>query len=111
VIPISRRQVTPPLPPHAALVNRLRRTFNAVRDAQEMLERLMRTGPAALRPTLPAPIADLEWTAEAVMTALRGLEDPTVSSGFPLIHPADAPALTATRDSQPHTPSWMPLPE
>jgi hypothetical protein len=68
------------------------------------LERLVRTGPIALRPTLPAPIADLEWTAEAVLTALRALQDPTVSA-------ADGPGLRAARDSQPHTPSWAPLPE
>jgi hypothetical protein len=60
----------PPLSPHAAAVDRLRRAFNAVRDAQEMLERLARTGPVAVRPTLAVPIEELEWTAVELSTAL-----------------------------------------
>jgi hypothetical protein len=55
-------------------VNRLRQAFNAVRDAQEMLERLARTGPVASRSTLSAPIADLEWTATELSTALTLLQ-------------------------------------
>ena len=66
----------PPLSPHAAAVDRLRRAFNAVRDAQEMLERLVRTGPVAMRPTLQAPIEDLEWTAGELSTALLALQEP-----------------------------------
>ncbi len=38
-----------PLSPQAAAIDRLRRAFNAVRDAQEMLERLVRTGPLEKR--------------------------------------------------------------
>ena len=64
----------PPLSPHAAAVDRLRRAFNAVRDAQEMLERLVRTGPAAVRATLSVPIEDLEWTAGELSTALTLLQ-------------------------------------
>ncbi len=64
----------PPLSPHAAAVNRLRQAFNAVRDAQEMLERLARTGPVATRSTLSAPIADLEWAATELSTALTLLQ-------------------------------------
>jgi hypothetical protein len=68
----------PPLPlsPPAAAVDRLRRAFNAVRDAQEMLERLVRSGPVTMRPRLQAPIDDLEWTASALSTALHALQDP-----------------------------------
>jgi len=44
--PFVRPGSTPqPLSPHAAAVDRLRRVLNGVRDAQEMLERLVRTGP------------------------------------------------------------------
>jgi hypothetical protein len=64
----------PPLSPHAAAVDRLRRAFNAVRDAQEMLERLARTGPVAVRPTLAVPIEELEWTAVELSTALTLLQ-------------------------------------
>ena len=64
----------PPLSPHAASVDRLRRAFNAVRDAQEMLERLARTGPVAVRATLAAPIEELEWTAVELSTALTLLQ-------------------------------------
>jgi hypothetical protein len=66
----------PPLSPHAAAKDRLRRAVNAVRDAQEMLERLVRTGPLAKRPTLKAAIVDLDWTAAALSTALLALQDP-----------------------------------
>jgi hypothetical protein len=55
-------------------MDRLRRAFNAVRDAQEMLERLVRTGPAAVRATLSVPIEDLEWTAGELSTALTLLQ-------------------------------------
>jgi hypothetical protein len=65
----------PPLSGHAAAVDRLRRVLNAVRDAQEMLERLTRTGPAAVRSTLSAPIEDLEWTAVELSTALAVLQE------------------------------------
>jgi hypothetical protein len=64
----------PPLSRHAAAVDRLRRVLNAVRDAQEMLERLARTGPVAVRPTLSLPIEDLEWTAVELSTALAVLQ-------------------------------------
>jgi hypothetical protein len=47
-----------------------------VRDAQEMLERLVRSGPVKIRPSLRASIDDLEWTAEALSTALLALQDP-----------------------------------
>lgn len=67
----------PPLSPHAAAVDRLRRASNAVRDAQEMLERLVRTGPLAKRPTLQTAIVDLDWTAAALSTALLALQEPT----------------------------------
>jgi hypothetical protein len=66
----------PPLSPHAAAIDRLRRAFNVVRDAQEMLERLVRSGPVKIRPSLRASIDDLEWTAEALSTALLALQDP-----------------------------------
>ena len=66
----------PPLSPHAAAVDRLRRASNAVRDAQEMLERLVRTGPLAKRPTLETAIVDLDWTAASLSTALRALQEP-----------------------------------
>jgi hypothetical protein len=72
-----RRDPPSPLSPHAAAVDRLRRAVNAVRDAQEMLERLVRTGPLAKRPTLQAAIGDLDWTAAALSTALFALEEPT----------------------------------
>ena len=65
----------PPLSPHAAAVDRLRRVLNAVRDAQEMLEQLVRTGPVAVRPTLSVPIEDLEWTAVELSTALALLQE------------------------------------
>jgi hypothetical protein len=76
-------------------MDRLRRAFNAVRDAQEMLERLMRTGPAALHRTLPASIDDLEWTADALSTALRALQE---AADAPT-NPVAASALTAPRPS------------
>jgi hypothetical protein len=66
--------VPPPLSPHAAAMDRLRRAFNAVRDAQEMLERLVRTGPVVVRGTLSVPIEDLEWTAVELSSALTLLE-------------------------------------
>ena len=66
----------PPLSPQAAAIDRLRRAFNVVRDAQEMLERLVRSGPVKIRPSLRASIDDLEWTAEALSTALLALQDP-----------------------------------
>ena len=71
------RPKSPPLPvsPRTAAVDRLRRAFNAVRDAQEMLERLVRSGPVTMRPRLLAPIDDLEWTAGALSTALLELQD------------------------------------
>jgi hypothetical protein len=65
----------PPLSKHAAAVDRLRRVLNAVRDAQEMLERLVRTGPVAVRSTLTVPIEDLEWTAVELSTALALLQE------------------------------------
>jgi hypothetical protein len=65
---------SPPLSPHAAAVDRLRRAFNAVRDAQEMLERLARTGPMAVRATVATPLEDLEWTAAELSTALTLLQ-------------------------------------
>jgi hypothetical protein len=77
---IGRPAVTPlPLSPHAAAMDRLRRAVNAVRDAQEMLERLVRTGPLAKRPALQAAIADLDWTAGALSTALLALQEPAGS--------------------------------
>jgi hypothetical protein len=66
----------PPLTPQAEAMDRLRRAVNAVRDAQEMLERLVRTGPLAKRPTLQATIGDLDWTAAALSTALLALREP-----------------------------------
>jgi hypothetical protein len=69
-----RRTFTPSLSPHAAAVDRLCRVINAVLDAQEMLERLERTGPDAIRSQLAAPIADLDWTTGQLSAALRGLE-------------------------------------
>ena len=77
-------------------MDRLRRAFNAVRDAQEMLERLMRTGPIALRRTLPASIDDLQWTADALSTALRALQE---AADAPPTNPVTAPELTAPRPS------------
>ena len=65
-----------PLSPQAVAVDRLRRALNAVRDAQEMLERLVRSGPVTMRPRLLAPIDDLEWTAGTLSTALHALQDP-----------------------------------
>ena len=56
-------------------VDRLRRAFNAVRDAQEMLERLARTGPVTIRATLRLPIEDLDWTAGELSTALLALQE------------------------------------
>lgn len=70
----------PPLSKHAAAVDRLRRAFNAVRDAQEMLERLVRTGPVAVRSTLAVPIEDLEWTAVELSTALALLRESAAKS-------------------------------
>jgi len=64
----------PPLSPHAAAVDRLRRAFNAVRDAHEMLERLARTGPVSIRATVAIPLEDLEWTAAELSTALTLLQ-------------------------------------
>ena len=61
-------------------MDRLRRAVNAVRDAQEMLERLVRTGPLAKRRTLQEAIEDLEWTAGALSTALVALQQEPVSS-------------------------------
>jgi hypothetical protein len=76
-----RPGTTPPtLSPHAAAADRLRRAFNAVRDAQEMLERLVRTGPVAVRATLSVPIEDLEWTAVELSTALTLLQASTPKS-------------------------------
>jgi hypothetical protein len=73
----GRPAVTPPpLSPHAAALDRLRRAVNAVRDAQEMLERLVRTGPLAKRPALQTAIVDLDWTAGALSTALLALQEP-----------------------------------
>jgi hypothetical protein len=70
------RKSTPlPLSAPAAAVDRLRRAVNAVRDAQEMLERLVRTGPLAKRPPLQAAIEDLDWTAVALSTALLALQE------------------------------------
>ena len=71
-----RQSTPPPLSPQAAAMDRLRRVLNAVRDAQEMLERLVRTGPLAVRSTLSAPIEDLEWTAAELSTALAVLQEP-----------------------------------
>ncbi len=65
----------PPLSPHAAAVDRLRRVLNGVRDAQEMLERLVRTAPVKLRSTLSTPIEDLEWTAVELTAALTLLQE------------------------------------
>ena len=64
-----------PLSPHAVAVDRLRRVLNGVRDAQEMLERLVRTGPVKLRSTLSTPIEDLEWTAVELTAALALLQE------------------------------------
>ena len=97
--PFVRPRVTPPLSPHAAAVDRLRRAFNAVRDAQEMLERLVRTGPVALRRTLPAPIEDLEWTASALSTALLALQDSTAPATSPSTPEVAVSQLTARRPS------------
>ena len=72
-----------PLSPHAAAVDRLRRAFNAVRDAQEMLERLALRGPVATRLTLQAPIGDLEWTADTLTTALRALQESSPVTATP----------------------------
>jgi hypothetical protein len=76
---IGRPAITPALSPHAAAMDRLRRAVNAVRDAQEMLERLVRTGPLAKGTALQAAIADLDWTAGALSTALLALQEPTGS--------------------------------
>jgi len=40
-----------------------------------MLERLVRTGPLAKRPTLQAAIVDLDWTAGALSAALLALHE------------------------------------
>jgi prophage DNA circulation protein len=77
-------------------VDRLRRALNAVRDAQEMLERIVRKGPVALRRTLPASIEDLEWTADALSTALLALQETTDP---PVATPVTVPELAATRPS------------
>jgi hypothetical protein len=71
-----RKSAPLPLSPEAAAVDRLRRAVNAVRDAQEMLERLVRTGPLAKRPTLQTAIEDLNWTEVALSTALLALQEP-----------------------------------
>ena len=73
---LSRKSTPPPLSAPAAAVDRLRRAVNAVRDAQEMLERLVRTGPLAERPTLQTAIVDLDWTAVALSTAMLALQEP-----------------------------------
>jgi hypothetical protein len=99
VFSVARPRVTPPLTPHAAAMDRLRRAFNAVRDAQEMLERLGRKGPVALRRTLSAPIEDLEWTADALSTALLALQEPAIAATSPVANPAAMPGLTSTRPS------------
>ena len=44
-----------------------------------MLERLVRTGPLAKGTALQAAIADLDWTAGALSTALLALQEPTGS--------------------------------
>lgn len=69
----------PPLPssPSTDLVGRLRRAFNAVRDAQEMTERLLRRGPATTHPKLRAVLDDLEWTGRELTTALREIAAPS----------------------------------
>ena len=78
--PVGRLVGTPPpLSPHAAAMDRLRQAVNAVRDAQEMLERLVHTGPLAKRPALQAAIVDLDWTAGALSTALLALKEPAGS--------------------------------
>ena len=69
------RVAKPPESDFDAAVHRLRRVLNAVRDAQEMLERLVRTGPVAVRSTLSTPIEDLEWTAVELSTALAVLQE------------------------------------
>ena len=97
--PFVRPRVTPPLSPQAAALDRLRRAFNAVRDAQEMLEQLARTGPAALRRTLPTPIADLEWTASALSTALLELQDPTAPAVTRAAEPVAVSQIGARRPS------------
>jgi hypothetical protein len=80
VASVWRPRVTPPpLSAHAVATNRLRGAVNAVRDAQEMLERLVRTGPLAKRPTLQAAIVDLDWTAGALSAALLALHEPAGS--------------------------------
>jgi hypothetical protein len=99
VFSISRPRATPPLSPHAAAVDRVRRALNAVRDAQEMLERLGRKGPVALRRTLSAPIEDLEWTADALSTALRALQESAPPAVSPLADSAAMPGRTSTRPS------------
>jgi len=70
-----RPGTAPPPTANAMAVDRLRRAFNAVRDAQEMLERLVRKGPVTLRATLRGPIEDLEWTAGELSTALLVLQE------------------------------------
>jgi hypothetical protein len=64
-------------------MDRLRRAVNAVRDAQEMLERLVRAGPLAKRPTLQATIEDLDWAATALSTALLALQESAASPSPP----------------------------
>ena len=72
-----RPGTAPPLSANAMAMDRLRRAFNAVRDAQEMLERLVRKGPVTLRATLRGPIEDLDWTAGELSTALLVLQEAT----------------------------------
>lgn len=96
---MARPRTTPPLSPHAAAVDRLRRAFNAVRDAQEMLERLSRKGPVALRRTLSVPIEDLEWTADSLSAALLALQEPADAPISPVANPAAISGLTSTRPS------------
>ena len=72
---IARRATVTPETPHAAAVDRLRRAFNAVRDGQEMLERLALKGPVAARLAFKTAIEDLEWTADALTIALQALQD------------------------------------
>ena len=69
----SSRRAPPPATPTETLVGRLRRAFNAVRDAQEMTERVLRGAPAAIRPKLREVLDDLEWTGRELTTALDEL--------------------------------------
>ena len=83
---------SPPLSSHAAAVDRLRRVLNAVRDAQEMLERLVRTEPVAVGSTLSTPIEDLEWTVVELSTALAQEPAPTPYPLPVLYEPGQHPA-------------------